>query len=90
MLLKVIGPSLTDQDVYCLDENGKKHLVDFLVHGSLPKGTTRDDLIGRTIEVEFLSPFVEIAYEPRFADEPVEEYPDHGPTDPHETSGPKS
>lgn len=64
MLLKVKGFMPTpnnERDLECFDENGKKHYVDFIVDGSLPENISAEDLIGKTIEVEYLTPYIEIA-----------------------------
>jgi len=61
MRLKVHAVVEDGPDVYCSDEQGESHRVDFLVDGSLPEGTTAQDLVDKTIEVESLTPYVEIA-----------------------------
>ena len=48
-------------DFYCRDEEGESHLVDIFVDGGIPSGITDDELIGRTIEISHLHPYLEIA-----------------------------
>ena len=56
----------SDSDVICLDESGGQHVVDFLVDGALPDTfRTGADLIGKTIEVDYLQPHITIAANPR-------------------------
>lgn len=56
----------SDRDVICRDENGMQHVVDFFVDGALPDTfQTCGDLIGKTIEVDYLQPHITIAANPR-------------------------
>lgn len=45
----------------CEDEEGNRHRVDIMVDGAFP-GKFPQDLIGRTIECERLSPYITIAH----------------------------
>ncbi len=50
-------------DTYiCIDEEGYEHKVDIHVDGGLGKaGEDRKSLVGRKIQVEYLTPYLEIA-----------------------------
>lgn len=50
-------------DYNCVDEEGNSHLVDLFVDGGIPNPETVTDemLIGKTIEVDHLHPYLEIA-----------------------------
>jgi hypothetical protein len=64
MKLKIIKlhPAMGNNcDLICEDIYGKSHTVDLFRDGSLPEGTKPEDLIGKTVEVGFLSPYIEIA-----------------------------
>lgn len=60
-------------DTYlCRDEEGRTHYVDLLVDGTFSEILSIEDrktLIGKTVEVDYLSPFVEIASNPRIVTE---------------------
>lgn len=64
----------------CRDEKGKTHRVDLLVSGCFPPKTDPKSLVGKTVEVEWLSIYCEIAHKvkiietsdlPRFTSENV-------------------
>ncbi len=54
----------------CTDEAGKNHRVDLLVNGDLEKGTTPESLVSKTVEVDYVYPYVEIAMNVRIAATP--------------------
>lgn len=66
MRLKVIRLLQDDKnDLVCEDENGERHNVDFFTGGEFPKNVEPASLIGRTIEVDYLYPYLEFASAPR-------------------------
>jgi len=68
MKLKVIGyADYPDYFYLCLDEKKVTHRVDLRV--SKETESTIDDLIGKTVEVEELIPFVEIGYKVKIVEE---------------------
>ena len=62
MKLKVM--SYNEREVYhlCVDENGDSHRIDLFVNGDLPKGLDSLYLVGKTVEVDYTSPSIEIGY----------------------------
>jgi hypothetical protein len=62
MKLKVIAYNELSNYHECRDEQGNFHRVDLFVDGTLPEGITREFIIGRAVEVEFLSAFEEIGH----------------------------
>ncbi len=64
MRLKILVKVETEYDVWeCIDEQGGWHKVDFIVDGG---PVTREQLVpGAVVEVESLSPYIEIATEVR-------------------------
>jgi hypothetical protein len=48
---------------------GRRMTVEVLTFGGLPKSTTADDLIGKTLEVEDLTPFIQVAPGVRIAED---------------------
>lgn len=55
---------LAHEDAYqCKDKQGRQHLVDFHIDGSskIKKYPDRKTLIGKTITIDYLWPFLELA-----------------------------
>ena len=76
---KVYDPQLKNfpkPEFHCADENGKSHIVDVWVDGALPEELNRHNLIGETIEVDYLHPYSEIAVNPRLVAQPSRESDD--------------
>ena len=48
----------------CIDENGNLYRVDLFIDGKAPKGITGADLVGKTIEVDYIYPYLYIAAGP--------------------------
>lgn len=44
-----------------IDTLGNKRRVDMMVDGAFPPGIKAEDIVGKTYEVGFLSPYIEIA-----------------------------
>lgn len=69
MKLKILRFDANELAHICSDEEGKEHRVDILVDGGIDTAKHSDEaLIGRTVEVSFLTPFVEIAHDVRLID----------------------
>lgn len=72
MILAVESHDPVTDSYMCSDESGRKHRVDLLVDGGL-SGTEVDAsrawLIGRTVECEYLIPFIEIAMTVRLVEQ---------------------
>lgn len=49
----------------CQDDEGRTYRVDLIVDGTLPDDMAQnpEQLVGRTVQVGWLSPFIEIAQE---------------------------
>ena len=63
MILKVIKDVDHPHNYHtCEDESGRLHRVDLLVNGDLPEETTPEDLVGKTVTVDYLAPYITIAY----------------------------
>jgi len=62
MKLKVKSYSAAEYYHLCVDENGNSHRIDLFVNGDLPKGLDNLDLVGKTVEVDYTSPYIEIGY----------------------------
>lgn len=45
-------------DFTCVNEDGKECRIDLFVNGDLPEETKAEDLIGKTVEVENIQPFL--------------------------------
>jgi len=71
MILKVLAvfESVTD-GWHCIDEHGHKHTVDLVIDKYI-EGVAENpaSLVGRTFEVECLTPYIEIAYNVREIDD---------------------
>ena len=53
----------------CEDENGRERRIDLLVNGDLPKDTTPESLVGKTVKVHHLHAYVEIAHDVEIIEE---------------------
>lgn len=67
MKLKIIGYSNIFNYHVCKDEEGKRIFVDILVDGGIKiyeknKKTIAEDLIGREVECDRITPFISIAH----------------------------
>jgi hypothetical protein len=61
----------TGHDVVCVDDDGNERYVDLFVDGTLPNEyQTAEDLIGMVVEVDYLTPHIEIASNPRVITKP--------------------
>ena len=62
MILKIISYN-KDQDYHvCKDEEGKHHKIDIFVDGGLGDlANSPKDLIGKTVQCDYLHPYIEIA-----------------------------
>lgn len=55
-------------DFECEDERGKRRLVDLRVAAKWPAGFDINSLIGKTVECDWLQPYLEIAENPRIVE----------------------
>lgn len=45
----------------CIDEDDKRHLIDLMVAGDFPEGTSPESLIGKTVSCSYTLPHISIA-----------------------------
>lgn len=62
---KVVGVGPVGGCSVCKDENGVTRRIDFVVDGTLPKGTSNKDLVGKTVVCDYTYPYLEIASRPK-------------------------
>lgn len=46
----------------CIDEDGQSHQVDLFINGDLDESITAEELVGKTVSVERLTPYLELAH----------------------------
>jgi hypothetical protein len=61
LVKKLLETPNNRSDFVCEDDMGNDHNVDLFVDGTLPDGTTPESLIGREVDVDYLSIYMEIA-----------------------------
>jgi len=62
MMILTIGNYSENYDAhYCIDGDGKEHVVDVFVDGGLDKEVSRNSIIGKRIECDYIYPYLEIA-----------------------------
>lgn len=64
-LFKVVGVHPTGENI-CLDEQNKKHIIDLLVDGTMPKWVeSSKDLVGMEVMIDDITPHITIASNPQ-------------------------
>lgn len=69
MKLKVESVHPNGVDFICRDQDNERHTVDLFVNGDLPENTQIQDLVGKTVGVDELLPYIEIAFGVKILDE---------------------
>ncbi len=71
MRLKVLEKydNSCSSDFVCLDEDGKKIIVDIFVDGTIPKEYTQENIVGCTIECDWMHAYISIAHGVRVLNE---------------------
>ena len=65
MKFKVKKYNCIEEPIYthvCINENGASQFVDLMVNGDFPEDFDPTELVGKTVEVERIHPYIAIAH----------------------------